>query len=38
MSVRAGLSALNRRTAWLLALVMLALFAGSIAFIASQAR
>lgn len=28
----------NRRTAWVLALLMLALFAGSIAFIASQAR
>jgi hypothetical protein len=38
MSVRAGLSALNRRTGWVLALLMLALFAGSIAFIASQAR
>jgi hypothetical protein len=38
MSVGAGLSALNRRTGWVLALLMLALFAGSIAFIASQAR
>jgi hypothetical protein len=38
MRARAGLSTLNRRTAWMLALVMLALFAGSIVFIASQAR
>jgi hypothetical protein len=33
-----GLATVNRRTAWALALVMLALFAGAIAFIASQAR
>jgi hypothetical protein len=33
-----GPATVNRRTAWALALVMLALFAGSIAFIASQAR
>ena len=33
-----GLATVNRRTAWVLTLVMLALFAGSIAFIASQAR